>query len=565
MKLRHILIIQRKNNQIERSHSEFSSWPVILGRGASSDILLPYQGVALEHLRFTISDRNFFVEDISQRGDLFVNGALKSTSILGRGDKFKIAGIEFEVSFTEDAIEIIEQRDEKAEDKIEEGAQASAKRLSIGTYLPTPWRLSFIFATILLLFYLALPVSGVNTSSWSSGPISNNHKMIEQNCAACHGAPFRKVEDDKCLTCHVMTDHAANINQLVAAHSDLQMRCADCHQEHNGDHVMVEQEAARCVTCHGNLTELLPTTTHPNILNFESHPEFRVALASPINKNETIWKRLDERPQIQDPTQIELNHKLHLQPDLRSADGAVTLECSDCHRASEDRKSFLPITFERDCKSCHPLSFDARLPGQEVPHGNSAEVFDSLYAQYAQAALGGRRAFQIEEPITTRQKPGGEVEREADKVVSFDRANVIAEARKAEKEIFTKTACQLCHSVNPVDVQDVEFGPAFEVVEPHIPTRWMTAARFDHGAHDEVSCEGCHKSGDLSVRDSTMTSDILMPGISDCRACHSDAHEEGKVQSECVMCHSFHDSLGLNQSEKREISEIAVSFNREAK
>lgn len=565
MKLRHVLVIQRKNNQIEKSHSDFSSWPVVLGRGASSDILLPYQGVALEHLRFSIADRNFFVEDISQRGDLFVNGSLKSNSILGRGDKFRIAGIEFEVAFTEDAIEIIEHRDEKAEDKIEEGAQANAKRLSIGSYLPTPWRLSVIFTAILIFVYLVLPVSGVNTSSWSSGPISNNHKMIEQDCGACHGEPFRRVEDEKCLTCHVMSDHSPKMTQLVSAHSNLEMRCAECHQEHNGDHVMVEQESARCATCHSNLSEILPDTLHKNVVDFESHPEFRVALSTGDDKNQTNWKRLDERAQIEDPTHLKLNHKVHLRPDLRGADGAVNLDCSDCHRASDDRKSFLPISFERDCKSCHPLAFDARLPGQEVPHGNSAEVFDSLYAQYAQAALGGRRAFKVEEPLTTRQKPGGEMEREADAVVSFDRANVIAEARKAEKEIFTKTACQLCHTVNPLGVDDVEFGPAFEVIKPNIPTVWMTAARFNHGTHEEVSCEECHKAGDISVRDSTKTTDILMPGIADCRSCHSDAHKEGKVQSECVMCHSFHDSLGLNPAEKKSISEIAVSLNREAR
>jgi hypothetical protein len=309
----------------------------------------------------------------------------------------------------------------------------------------------------------------------------------------------------------------------------------------------------------------VPDTVHKNVVDFESHPEFRVALATGDEKNQTVWKRLDDRAQIEDPTQLKLNHKVHLQPDLRGADGAVTLDCADCHRASDDRKNFLPISFERDCKSCHPLSFDARLPGQEVPHGNSAEVFDSLYAQYAQAALGGRRAFKVEEPLTTRQKPGGEVERQSDDVVSFDRANVIAEARKAEREIFTKTACQLCHTVNTLEINDAEFGPAFEVIKPNIPAIWMTAARFNHGAHDEVSCEDCHKSGGVSVRESTKTSDILMPGIADCRSCHSDAHEKGKVQSECVMCHSFHDSLGLNSTEKKSISEIAVSLNREAR
>lgn len=564
MKLRHTVLINRKNGQEERTKADIEIFPVTLGRGGSSDIVLPNRTVALEHLRIGLIEGNIVVEDISRRNDLIVNGAVCARANLKNGDKIKFGGIEFSVSIGQGLVELIERRTDSSEDKIEEAAIEGASRLQISSHLPSVWKFSLIVTLVTFGIYFILPIAGFNRSSWSSGPISSNHKMIEQDCAACHSAPFRTVPDEKCLTCHVMTNHTEHLPTLVSADPSLSISCAECHGEHNGNHRLVEQEAARCVTCHSDIKSVDPKSTHANVSSFSDHPEFRLTLFKSSDSDDLIWRRLDDRSGIKDPTPIKLNHKVHLAADLAGPDGSVTLNCNDCHRPDKATKGFSPISFERDCKSCHPLTFDSRMPTLEVPHGEPEVVFNTLYAEYAQVALGGRNSPAQEEveEDDVRQKPGISVERDGQKAVDFARASIVRESRQAERELFTKTACHLCHIVTEKTGEIPEEESSFTVLKPRIPDHWMRSAQFSHVAHDEVTCESCHKTESHSVRESTDTEDALMPGIAECKDCHGDVKRAGKVQSECVMCHSYHDSIGLRSNDKRSIEDIVVSLNR---
>lgn len=566
MKFRHTVLISRKNGQEERTKTDLERFPVTFGRGGSSDIILPHRTVALEHLRLGNFEGSITAEDVGRRNDLIINGAVCSNATIRNGDKVKFGGVEFLVSLGQGLVEFIEHRSDSQDDKIEEAAIEGALRLQIVTHLPSIWKISGIVSVVVAIIYFILPVAGVNRSSWSSGPISSNHKMIEEDCSSCHSAPFRTVPDEKCLTCHVMSDHAEQLPHLVSLDSNLNISCADCHGEHNGDHRLVEQESGRCVTCHSNIKSIYSTSEHANVSSFSEHPEFRLALLKSHNSDDLVWRRLDDRSAIKDPTPIKLNHKIHLADDLLGPDGPVSLNCNDCHRPDKNSKGFLPISFDRDCQSCHPLTFDPRMPTTEVPHGEPNLVFNTLYSEYAQAALGGERAKSSsvnEGEQETRQKPGLSVERDGQKAVDFARASIVRESRQAERELFTKTACQLCHIVTEHTDEVPENESLFTVLKPRIPNHWMTSARFSHVAHDEVSCESCHKSENHSVRESTETEDVLMPGIAQCRDCHTDTKTKGKVQSECVMCHSYHDSVGLQPADKRSIEDIVVSLNRQ--
>ena len=92
----------------------------------------------------------------------------------------------------------------------------------------------------------------------------------------------------------------------------------------------------------------------------------------------------------------------------------------------------------------------------------------------------------------------------------------------------------------------------YEVMAPNMPARWMPAATFSHGAHEEARCESCHSN----VRDSIDTKDVLLPGIATCRQCHADQTLHPKVGSDCTLCHSYHDSLEMPADKKRTIKEI---------
>lgn len=86
----------------------------------------------------------------------------------------------------------------------------------------------------------------------------------------------------------------------------------------------------------------------------------------------------------------------------------------------------------------------------------------------------------------------------------------------------------------------------------------MPEAIFSHGAHEEVKCESCHEG----ARTSSKTSDVLLPKVESCRTCHSalgGPHPTGghsTVRSDCIMCHSYHESLLMDLGKKHTIEDI---------
>ena len=194
------------------------------------------------------------------------------------------------------------------------------------------------------------------------------------------------------------------------------------------------------------------------------------------------------------------------------------LETVRSHQYSDDFRTIKPINFEAHCASCHPLEFDARLPGSAVPHGEPDVVFNYLFAEYAKLFLVKEGREEEDAGARRRRKPGKKVQRGVE--IDFSRKSVEAESRSTEKELFTRTACHLCHLINEVEAvsDDAEAQKAskYAIIPPEIPERWMPRAIFDHGAHQEVACESCH----VGVRESVETTDLLLPGIDNCRQCH---------------------------------------------
>ncbi len=187
-------------------------------------------------------------------------------------------------------------------------------------------------------------------------------------------------------------------------------------------------------------------------------------------------------------------------------------------------------------------------------------VYKFLYAEYAKLALSTDASdIPAQEALNLRARPGTELPSVAAQPKpdqQFVRTFIEHESRAAETQLFTKTACFLCHQVSqkPLALDEATRTQAslFAVVKPNIPERWFPHARFNHGSHEEVKCEECHHG----VRASTRTQDVLLPGIKDCRGCHTANGGHDTVRSDCVLCHAFHDQQTLVPAKKRSIQEI---------
>jgi hypothetical protein len=293
-----------------------------------------------------------------------------------------------------------------------------------------------------------------------------------------------------------------------------------------------------------------------DVVSFKDHPQFRISV--PDASGTPTQVSLDDTAKVVDSTPIKLNHAVHLKKGLRGPKGPTQLQCNACHSLAQDKKTMLPISFDKHCRDCHSLGFDERLPDSELPHGSAEKIYPTLFAEYAKLLLLEGKLESGRSNDKLRAIPGGS-ELTPGSPRSPDVLLVESEARKAEKEVFTRTGCYLCHNYQekPVAEQSVE-DTRYTITKPHIPNVWMTKASFGHGSHEDVSCESCHEK----TRTSTETSDVLLPGIKVCRECHVDGTKAGFVRSDCVQCHVYHKSLEVPHDKKQDLNQFLHRMTR---
>ena len=78
---------------------------------------------------------------------------------------------------------------------------------------------------------------------------------------------------------------------------------------------------------------------------------------------------------------------------------------------------------------------------------------------------------------------------------------------------------------------------------------WLNRVGFSHRAHRAVTCTSCHTAA-LSSRE---TSDILIPGLKTCMACHGNS---GTSLDYCSQCHSYHDKSVENDKDRRPLEDL---------
>ena len=552
MKLRHLVETTSLSGLKSKSSREYEGDVLVIGRGGASDILVESTLVSLEHAKLTVRDEKLFIQDQNSLSGIRVNGTVCAEHALKTGDTISVGNLTFSIDRDSEYWVLKEERIERAVEDVEEKVKRIARDLRIENRLPSKSILSAILFILTILACGIAPFLSGSPLFWSSGPLAENHRFLENQCSSCHAKPFERVQDAVCTACHNMSDHSDAVAEVSGTHAAPDTNCTACHQDHTGIHGVIPRHHETCTDCHGNITAEYPDSTLQSVRSFAKHPEFQVTVwkeGSP----ETTEKIAITTPGLKDTSGLKFSHKAHLEATLKSPKGDVNLNCQDCHVLDTNFQTFKPLSFEASCRDCHSLEFDERLPGNHVPHADPDIVFNYMYAAYARIHLEPEQTAALL-PAFSRPRPGQE---NSERVTTpkFNRAAVLASARETEKELFEKQACFLCHEIeaNTNPVEAAGHSPSnYQLRSPSLPHRWYPAARFDHGAHEELQCTECH----TGAPDSEVTSDVLLPAIATCQNCHADISTAGKVKTECIDCHSFHDSLSMPPDAKRSLEEL---------
>jgi hypothetical protein len=540
----------------EKLVQEFNQDEIILGRGGASQIILSGQRISPMHAKFSWVGGELVVADLGSLAGVRLNNRRVSSATVSSGDRVVLGDVQVRIEISEGIINLTESVASVSSASAGEGAERQLTQLRIENYLPKMSYLVFGVMTVCFVVAGLYPFAMGNFLPFNSGPISNSHALIAKDCQACHRTPFIPVQDSECTACHSMSEHAKNFEAFTSTHPNLSLRCGQCHMEHNGDHGLLLNDSQFCTSCHATMSTHASDTQVMNVVSINTHPQFRVSVENERGEIERV--ALDDSAKLKDGAQIKLNHSLHLQEGLRGRDGPVTLSCNSCHQLADNFRTIKPISFDAHCRDCHALTFDENMPDAQVPHGDAEAVYPALLTEYSKLiALGGGvlRREQEREDVgrmfpSTRPKDASSI------VV---RGSAVDNARNAERQLFTKTGCFLCHSYSEKDpTEKTEINSHFHVQEPRIPDVWLTKARFSHGAHEPFTCESCHEG----TRNSTKTRDVLLPKVELCQQCHAEGKGPGYVESGCAECHSYHDALGFPDEKKQTIADYLHSLTR---
>lgn len=419
-------------------------------------------------------------------------------------------------------------------------ASRTAKRTLASMWLSKRWP-SWLVAIAIAAAFFAFPAarvldlpwkeaaegSAIGDKFWNPGPLMLAHQPIETRCAACHEVAFEHVRDSACLECHRAIGHHVGPELKPAALFE-EARCTTCHRDHKGIKTTHRDDDASCVACHREIKARAPSARAANVVDFTAdHPPFRVTLPA-----ENGVRRVAQEPPLVEATNLTFPHATHLDPrGVRSpVQGRMKLACKSCHQPDASRRTFEPISMPKHCQECHALQFEPAVTTREVPHGKAGDALTVVEEFYANLALKGtpdsfQKAFGV---------PGQGLLRRVGEPSPGERQAALAlatrKARQVAQELFEVRVCKTCHAVSG--------GPEWRVAPVRASHRWMPHAHFDHKSHAHVACTDCHQ-----VEKSKRAADVAMPTIKQCRECHGGSRPvEGKITSNCLLCHGFHDA-----------------------
>ncbi|HYG76623.1 MAG TPA: cytochrome c3 family protein [Planctomycetota bacterium] len=458
-----------------------------------------------------------------------------------------------------------------------ERQKAYAERIDHQYFLrPHPWR------TWMRRLSWSLPLAGVGVLAWLSlqprgqelflpGAISSPHSIFGHRCGECHEqtrGQWGAVKDTKCIACHDAPIHSAqtlhasgNIQEQVIDGKVVKVstpNCSTCHAEHRGNTALTHSNDAGCIQCHSDLKRAdgKEPTVKAKITSFESkHPEFAVL-----------------RDMQVDTTPFKLNHALHLDPAqvtwpadvVAGAKENVAVLCIQCHEPDQSRTSFKPISYEKHCASCHSMekiasavdpigkvSFTHAAPAKVateirsavanylIQHGGSPAALSKLETKSA-----AKDDDDLDEKKSVKPADAKVDLRTSEQWVHDHYSQMIQPLFSPENGEKTKKSCLKCHIPEGVDENGL-----LKISAQKIPTVWLKKSVFNHNAHRALDCLACH----TQAPNSQFTGDVLLPGIANCRTCHSS---KGGAQSRCTECHLYHDRELLKPQGRRSVADL---------
>jgi predicted CXXCH cytochrome family protein len=209
-----------------------------------------------------------------------------------------------------------------------------------------------------------------------------------------------------------------------------------------------------------------------------------------------------------------------------------------------------PVTYDAQCRKCHVLKLPEPFSDlgelSELPHSSIEKVRGVIRERLAKLPEhASADSTNAEQDMVVPHLPRPTV------LTTDQEHSLAAQMDTIDHAIFGmegKGACSHCHFIEPHNGEwqvhmtnpqlpaDSSTVPEDKVGEM-IPSRWMGEATFNHKSHRAIDCEQCHQA-----RASSQTSDILMPSISVCQACHGNTTRStaAQVRADCVLCHPYH-------------------------
>lgn len=547
-------LTRRKNGSIGRKEDVKACETLRIGRGAENEVFLLDTRVPLHLATLHDGADGLFIE-ATGTNDLRLNDSIVRKAHLNVSDVVGIGPYDLTIAEPASGINIAVTLElvQPVGDDVE--SLLSRSNLTTNKTGLTKRSSSWIFASIVLVMFLALPLLSANPLlteyfngasseqksqsmanrnesnfdvSWESGEVMNSHKFFANDCAACHTKPFVMVEDAACTACH--KEQHGHIDKVKFPAEELtSTRCATCHTDHQGPHPVRAAKQELCSDCHNDLDQKVDKMHLANVSDFGSnHPQFKPTIWQDPGKG--IKKRISLDDSPIEVSNLKFPHKTHMNKKrMRNpTTGKNTqLECASCHVPDISGAYIQPVKMEEHCGDCHVLTFDSIAPKRTVSHGKPETVYRELNEFYSSLALKGGVTDKTA-PKVVRRRPGTPLVKE-EKKAALQWAK--SKAEKSSRYLFSASQCGSCHEV----IRDKNNASGYSIEPVKVAQIWQPKSVFNHGKHKDVSCAECH-AADTSMK----SSDVLLPKIEGCQTCHGGEEAIDKIPSTCISCHGFH-------------------------
>jgi hypothetical protein len=231
----------------------------------------------------------------------------------------------------------------------------------------------------------------------------------------------------------------------------------------------------------------------------------------------------------------------------------VVLDCQSCHQLDSAGRYMLPIRYEQHCQQCHPLSVQLVGEWKDGTKREIASAFSKKPAPHPTPAEGPDtvRAALRERLTELIQRASGLVGTEglaAPRLVPGSRRAAPLTGEQwdwtnrqlghIERLLFDGAGgCQYCHQEATHPEKRPNGLPEYRASA--LPSRWYPHSVFRHDSHRMLTCGECH-----TAANSKQSSDVLMPAIDNCRACHNP---RVGARTDCAECHMYHNVEGKQQ------------------